>query len=49
MQLPLVDFIFSANVSFSLTTVTDAEQTGQMTWGNTQLHLKEVLSLNTYL
>lgn len=38
----------NANISFPLKTVTGAEQSGQMTWGDTGPHLKEVLSSHTY-
>ena len=38
-----------ATISLPLKIMIGAEQTGQMTWGDTGLHLKEVLSLNTYL
>ena len=38
----------SANISFPLKIVIGAEQTGQKTWGDTVLHLVEVLNLNTY-
>ena len=49
VQTSLVNFMYNSNMSFPLKIVTGAEQTGQMTWGDTGQHLIEVLSFNTYL
>lgn len=39
----------SANIQFPLKIVVGAEQTGQTSWGDPELHLMEVLSLNYLL
>ena len=49
MQTSLVNFMYKANLSCLLKIVIGAGQTGQTTWGDTGPHLKEDLSLNTYL
>lgn len=49
VQTSLVNFVFNVNTSFPLKIVIGTGQTGQMTWGDTGLHLMEALSLKTYL
>ena len=41
-------FVYEASILFLLKIAIDVKQTGQMTWGNTGLHLMKVFSLNTY-
>ena len=43
----LVIFMYNDIISFPLKTAV-ADHTGQMTWGDTEPYLAEVLSLNTY-